>query len=310
MSKVPLSIAILGPGGVGGLVGAVMARAGSAVEILAGDDTARVIARSGIHVDSVRFGRFTMSAHAYSRMTRPVDVCLIAVKATQLEQAMDRVPPYVLGRGLLVPLLNGIDHVALLRERYPATSVVPATIRIESTRIRPGAIRQTSPFAAIAIADSREHHGRLEHMVAELKTAGFDAQLCADETAMLWNKLAFLVPLALLTTHARTTAGVIRTEYRPDMLAVIAEVAAVAEAEGAKIDESAVVALLDSVPETMESSMQRDEIVGGPLELEAIGGAVIRHGKSSRIPVPVTKRLVDEIRVRILSARRGLTGPH
>jgi 2-dehydropantoate 2-reductase len=36
--------------------------------------------------------------------------------------------PAALGDGLVVPFLNGIGHVALLRRRYPADQVVAATM--------------------------------------------------------------------------------------------------------------------------------------------------------------------------------------
>jgi len=48
----------------------------------------------------------------------------------------------------------------------------------------------------------------------------------------------------------------------------------------------------------MESSMQRDQAAGQPLELDAIGGAVLRHAAAAGVPVPVTARLVEELRER------------
>jgi 2-dehydropantoate 2-reductase len=115
---------------------------------------------------------------------------------------------------------------------------------------------------------------------------------------MLWDKLSFLAPLALLTTHERANAGAIRTHRREDTVAVISEVAAVAAAEGAAIDPEAVVRFLDSVPETMESSMQHDQAAGRQLELDSIGGAVIRRAARAGVDVPVTARLVEELRSR------------
>src|SRR5713226_1162346 len=112
---------------------------------------------------------------------------------------------------------------------------------------------------------------------------------------MLWGKFALLAPMALLTTHERANVGAIRTRRRKDAIAVIGEVADVAGAEGVDIDREAVLHLLDSVPESMESSMQRDEAAGRPLELDALGGALLRRAAKAGIKVPVTSRLVDEL---------------
>jgi 2-dehydropantoate 2-reductase len=68
--------------------------------------------------------------------------------------------------------------------------------------------------------------------------------------------------------------GVIHQEPRR---AVIAEVAAVARAEGAPADEHGVLQFFDRVPAGMHSSMQCDAAAGQPAELDVNGGAVLRR---------------------------------
>ncbi len=298
MAPEHLRVAVLGPGGVGGLVGALLARGGNSVLVLAGEKTARSIADHGLRVESRRFGDFSASVRTSTRLEEPVDACFITVKSTQLLDALERVPAGVLEPGLLIPFLNGIDHIELLRSIYPPSSVVAATIRVEAARVEPGLVRQMSPFASVEMAASAENRDRVDRVAIQLKAAGLDVRVRDDETSMLWDKLVMLAPLALLTTHERASAGVIRTRRREDTIAVIKEVAAVAQAEGATVDAEAVVRMLDSAPESMESSMQRDQAAGRPLELDAIGGAVVRHAAKRGVAVPVTTRLVEELQAR------------
>jgi 2-dehydropantoate 2-reductase len=298
MALLPISVAVLGPGGVGGLLAALLARAGDSVQVLAGEATVQAIARDGLRVESPRFGDFDVRVRAATRLSGAVDVCFVTVKATHLDDALDRVPAHVLGQGLVIPFLNGIDHVDLLRMVYPPASVVAATIRIETARIGPGVIRHASPFAAVEIAHVPANQARVELIADHLRAAGLDVRLRADELAMLWDKLALLEPLALLTTHEDANVGVIRTKRRDDAMALIAEVAAVARTDGVKLDWDAVMKMMDSVPPTMESSMQRDQAAGRPLELDALGGAVVRRAARAGVPVPVTIRLVEELRAR------------
>jgi 2-dehydropantoate 2-reductase len=131
-----------------------------------------------------------------------------------------------------------------------------------------------------------------------LRAAGLDVRVRDDELAMLWDKFALLAPLALLTTHERANVGAIRTRRRVDAIALIGEVATVAAADGVHVDPDAVLRLMDSVPESMESSMQRDQAAGRPLELDALGGALLRRASKAGISVPVTQRLVDELQTR------------
>jgi len=51
----------------------------------------------------------------------------------------------------------------------------------------------------------------------------------------------------------------------------------------------------------METSMQRDQAAGRPLEIDALGGALLRRGSSKGVATPVTRRLVDEIESRSAS---------
>jgi len=298
VTESPWSVAVVGPGGVGGLVGAVLTRAGHPVVYVARPDTAAALTAGGIEVTSARFGDFHVPAAAEPRLTAPVDVCVVAAKATALDAALDGVPAEVLGAGLVLPLLNGVDHMAALRERFPAARVLAGAIRVESTRVAPGRIVHTSPFCAVELAGDDTPGARLETLADQLRAAGIDATVGDSEAAVLWNKLAFLAPLALLTTAYGATAGEVREKYRGDLEAVAGEVLAVARAAGATADAGAVIGLFDKVPPATKSSMQRDVEAGRPAEVDAIGGAVLRAAAREGVDAPMTARLVEDLRAR------------
>lgn len=293
-----LRIAVLGPGGVGGLLAALLTRAGDDVVCLAGPATATALATHGLRVASGQFGTFAVPATTAERLEEPVDVCLVTVKATALDDALERLPADVLGEALIVPLLNGVEHVAALRATYPRAAVVAASIRVESARLGPGEIRHDSPFTAVELAAPAAVEAPVRRFAAHLEHAGVAVTVRPDEVGVLWDKLGFLGPLALLTTHAQAPAGVVRETRRAELTAVIAEVAAVARAEGAAGDREAALAFFDRVPAGMRSSMQRDAEAGRVLEIEAIGGAVLRAAQRHGIEVPVTARIVAELRAR------------
>jgi 2-dehydropantoate 2-reductase len=75
-------LAVLGPGGVGGLLGALLTRAGATVTCLAGHSTVAVLSRDGIRVESEHFGDFTVPVRAVEQLADPVDVVLVTVKTT------------------------------------------------------------------------------------------------------------------------------------------------------------------------------------------------------------------------------------
>jgi 2-dehydropantoate 2-reductase len=294
----PIRVAVLGPGGVGGLLAAVLARAGHEVVCLAGDSTAQVLRAKGIHLDSVRFGEFTERVEADTRLRAPVDLCFVCVKQTALEESLARLSPDALGEGLIVPMLNGVDHPALLREHYRPELVAPAMIRVESTRLEPGVIAHTSPFADIELASGTAPRARLERAAEVLRAAGFGAEVLDHEATVVWSKMAVLAPFALLTTRYLAPAGQIRKNHGDELLAAGAEVAAVARACGAEVEFETVQGLFRLAPDSMKSSMLRDAEAGRPLELDAIGGAVLRAAALHGVPVPVITLLVLEISAR------------
>jgi 2-dehydropantoate 2-reductase len=289
------NVAVLGPGGVGGLLAALLARTGATVTCLAGPSTVDVLNRDGIRVESALFGDFTAQVRAAERLAEPVDVVLVTVKATQLDEALDRLPADVVGSALVVPLLNGVEHVDLLRRRYPDATFVPATVRVESTRTAPGVIHHGSPFVTVELAEDDDTSAAVRRFAADLERAGVTVNVSDDAATVLWSKLTFLAALALLTTAAQETGGEVRERRRDDLFAVVGEIAAVAQAEGAKVQADDVVAFFDGIPAGMRSSMQRDAEAGNRLELDAIGGAVVRAAGRHGIAVPVTSRYVDEL---------------
>ncbi|WP_222721430.1 ketopantoate reductase family protein [Actinomadura sp. HBU206391] len=298
MLSTDAAIAVLGPGGVGGLLGGLLARGGRRVIFLARPDTAAALRRDGLTVRSRRYGDFTVPVDARTELDEPVEACLIAVKQTTLAAALGSLPPDVLGDGLVVPLLNGTEHMAALRERYPSPQVIAGTIRVESTRIAPGRIEHASPFAAIELGSRTTPRDRLDGLAERLRAAELDVTVSDDETAMLWNKLSFLATLALLTTHAGAAIGEVREGRREELLAVAREIAAVAGAAGGTLGAEDVVTTLDRVDAGMKSSMLRDAEAGRELELDAIGGAVLRAAEVHGLDVPVTAALVADLRDR------------
>jgi len=291
-------VAVVGPGGVGGLLGGVLARAGHPVVYVAKPDTAATLNAHGLRVRSAQFGEFHVPAQAVPRLTDPVDLCLVTVKATSLDDALAAVPAPAVGAGLVLPLLNGVEHLAVLRAHFPAEQVVAGAIRVESTRVGPGEIEHDSPFSWIEVASDTAPRERVEALAEELDRAGLEVTVRDDEAGLLWDKLALLAPLALLTTHADAPAGVVRETRRADLEAIVDEVAAVAGAAGARVDPGIVLAMFDAAPPGLKSSMQRDAEAHRPTELDAIGGAVLRGAHRYGIDAPVTTRLVDDLRTR------------
>jgi len=290
--------AILGVGGVGGLIGASLVRLGDSVTAVVKPQSLASYPEQ-LNLESP-FGNILVPV-ARSVEVPSVDVLWIAVKATQLQDSLAAVthPESV---GAIVPLLNGIDHLALLRKRYGAERVIAATIAVESERVAPGHIVHRSPFARLNVSSV----GRplLGSAIDHFQKMGFECCFIDDEPTLMWSKAVFLAPIALATTAFDQPVGGVMSN--PDSKAqwelCVREACDVATAEGAKVDANAVFAGMSKMPYGMRSSMQKDVDQGNPPELDAIAGPILRGGSRHGIEVRTTKALVDAVGARSVGA--------
>jgi len=288
--------AVLGAGGVGGLVGGALAKAGHPVTLLVRPGR-RDYYPEQLSVQSETLGTFDASVQVADPFEGEFDIVWITVKATALKAALRAVAPEKLGDGVVVPLLNGVDHVEQLRHRYGAERVLPGTIRVEAEQIGPGRVRHLSAFADVQVAPSSATRARAEALCEELRGAGLGCEVREDEVTMLWSKLCFLAPFALATTASGAPLGVVRSDpgWWTRLEGSVKEACAVGVAEGAKVAPEPILAAFEGVPDAFRSSMQKDVAAGRPPEVEAIAGPILRGGTQHGIDVSATRALVDRI---------------
>jgi 2-dehydropantoate 2-reductase len=299
-----MRVAVLGPGGVGGLLAGALHRAGTEVVVVAREETATAISARGLRVRSVTLGEIVAHPDAVERLDAPVDALIVATKAAGLQPALERIavePPLVL------PLLNGLDHLQALRERFAAGSVAAGSIRVEADRPEAGVIVHTSSFLLVQMASADPAlRGGMEQLAAALTEAGVKAQVLDSEAQVMWSKLVRLNALACTTSAYDKLLGEIRTTpaLRADLEGAIEEASAVGRAEGADVLAKAAIAELDRAHDTLGSSMQRDIAAGREPELDAIPGSVLRAAARHGLACPTIERLVG-----LIAVRAGVSSP-
>lgn len=280
-------IAIVGPGAVGGLLAALLHRSGEEVIAVARPATAERLARDGIAVRSDRFG--DVHAAVPTGTTVPAGArVILTVKAYGLSDVLPDLRAADPAETLA--LLNGTAHaptIAQLPGRTAAGSVTVEALRTD------GVIRHRGDFLIVTLPDDADLT-----LATALSDAGVTVRRGGTEAEVLWAKYRFLAASALLTSWARDAVGPAMTADLAVTDGVVAEIAALATADGVPTTPEHLAGILAKLPTTMRTSLQADLEAGRPSELEHLGGHLLTLGERHGVRVPTLTRVVEELRAR------------
>jgi len=283
-----VTVAVLGPGAVGGVLAVGLIRGGVRVVCIARPDTADLIASQGLSLKHGQ-GSETVLPDATSELLEPVDLLFVTVKAPALEDALKRVKAPA---ATVIPLLNGIEHMQTIRSRLVESVVIAGSVSlIEAYLERPGVIVQKTPAVVLTLA------GEAKGVTADLiNRSGAEVRLDGSEAEVLWAKLARQAPVAAATALTQRPIGELRgdPEWRRRLQEAVDESCAVAAREGVSLTPEAQWEIIDAMPPRLTSSTARDVAAGRPSELDAITGAAVRAGRRLGVPTPALERLLVE----------------
>jgi 2-dehydropantoate 2-reductase len=279
------TVGVLGPGAVGAALAVPLAEAGLDVVCIARPATAAAITSQGL---SLRHGSevTTVRPRAVEELNEPVELLLVTVKATGLDDALGRIKS---GAAVVLPLLNGLEHVETIRRCLDGRVLAGSIGKLEAYRDGPTEVVQTTAAPLITVFPE-------DAAVGLLRAAGLDVRAGASEPAVLWEKTVRLAPLAAATTITQLTLGELRSDdgWRSTLEAAVAEACEVAAADGVTLNEAAEWEILDTMPATVTTSTARDAAAGRPTELDAILGGVVRAARRLGVATPTLDRLLAE----------------
>jgi 2-dehydropantoate 2-reductase len=283
-----MHIAIVGAGGIGGYFGARWIQAGARVSFVARGAHGAEIGKHGLRVTSA-LGDATVRPHHVSADPAEIgaaDLVVFAVKLPDAQDAAARLKPLLRPGSVVLPLQNGVDVVDMLGREVGTSAVAVGVAQISARIASPGVVEHVGALARLRFGPLQPSQAEaMQALHALCQKAKVDADLLADPRRAVWEKFVFLVGLSSLTALTRQPVGVVREhpEMRRLLRQVMAEVAALARAEGMALDETFVDAQLaaaDKLPPHVKASMLGDLQAGKPLELPWLAGAVVRRSEA------------------------------
>jgi 2-dehydropantoate 2-reductase len=293
-----MRIAVYGAGGVGGYFGGRLAQAGVDVHLIARDAHLEALRTHGLRVRSVK-GDFTVRVPATDEPADigPCDYVLFCVKAFDTEPAATQLKPLLGDATAVVSLQNGVDNEEKLARAIGQAHVMGGAAFIFAGITEPGVIVHTGGPTSITFGElDGQVTERAQRLLDCCRQAGFGAELSEGIKTVLWAKLAFICAQAGMTAAVRLPIGEIRMVDAAWAAfgRLVAEVAAVAKADGTPLPSAAQQRALDlaqGVEPGSFSSLHGDLVAGRRMELEALHGFVARRAAEHGVAVPITEAI-------------------
>ena len=290
------TVAVLGPGAVGGALAVHLSLAGQRVVCVARRETAEPIIEHGLTLE-IGEQKATAWPEVVELLGDPVDLLLVAVKAPALDKALGRVSREAVADGVVVSLLNGLEHVGTIRARLDAKTAAGSVSRFQAYRDGPAHVVQLTETFVVTAASEDIGSEALSAALEPLTAAGVDVRIGSSERAVLWEKAARLGPLAAVTAASQKPVGELCTdpEWRATLAAAIEESCAVASADGVTISPDDQWVIVDAMPDDLTTSTARDIAAGTPSELDAIAGAIVRVARRHGLATPTLDSLLTQL---------------
>ncbi len=223
-------------------------------------------------------------------VTGPVDVLILAVKATQNDDAHGWLARLCDAHTVVAVLQNGVEQVEQVQPHCPSSAIVPASVWFAAETQPEGWVRLRGEPALILPS------GAAAETLAELlRGAGCQVDRDPDFTTVTWRKLVVNALAGLMVLSGRRSGMFRRDDIAELSRRYLAECLTVARAEGARLDDDVIdelVQLFRSAPEDMTTSMLSDRENQRRLEWDLRNGVIIRKARTHGLGTPIGDVLV------------------
>ena len=288
-----MRILVVGAGAIGGYFGGRMLQAGRDITFLVRPKRASELASAGLVIkspngDAALKNPPTVQADA---IKDKFDVVVLSCKAFDLDDAINSFAPAVGPNTSIIPMLNGMQHLKILDDRFGAERVLGGLCAIAVTLNEQREVVQLQPMQSLAFGERDGKMSDRVRAIAEAFSAVNGATASEHVIQDMWEKWVFLCSIAASTSLMRAPVGVIVSSPggRDFLLGIVDECAAVAKAAGHEPTAAAfrrTTTMLTAEGSPMTASMFRDIKVGANVEADHVVGDMIARAEAAKIPVP------------------------
>ncbi|MGH8415931.1 MAG: ketopantoate reductase family protein [Pseudomonas sp.] len=316
MSSSPSRICIAGAGAIGCTLAVRIGLTGRRVNVFARGQTLTALQSNGVQLRDLQgHHHVQVNASDSAEALGEQDIVFLCTKAPSLSGLLPNIAPLIGPNTVVVPVINGVpwwyfhgeggrfdgnrvetvDPDSRITDTLDLHKVIGCVVFITAQSSAPGVVKTHNPYRIIFGELDNRLTPRLESLRALIESAGIEAQGTDRIRDQLWTKI-----IANLTSNpvSVVTGATLEQIYGlPDMrelaLAMFNEAMQVAAAYDAKLSmEPTTFMRFGASMGPVRTSMLQDFDKGLPLELAAIGDAVVELAAKVNIPMPITNSVL------------------
>ena len=305
-----MRILVIGAGAVGGYFGGRLHEAGRDVSFLVHSTQAETLRTQGLRIVSP-FGDATIRPRLVlaHEISGPYDLILLCVKAYSLEAAMNDFARAVGASTMILPLLNGMRHIDLLANRFGNSNVIGGVCLIVAEMDKDNRILQLTKTQQLVYGERGGNtSARMETLNQTMQGAKFEAKISQNIEQEMWEKWVMLSSLGAATCLMRGNIGEIEavTGGAGVAMGILNECSAIAAACGHAPSDAFLTRaekIMTAPGSTLTSSMYRDLVKKGRVEVDQILGDLLSRGRKLGLVTPLVEAAY--VNLRIYQARLG-----
>lgn len=301
-------IAVVGAGAVGSFYGAMLARAGHKVTLVARPAHVQAIKRDGLKLDLATASATEMvhiDASTELASLQSADLVLFCVKSTDSASVALQIAPHLAPDAVIMSLQNGVENSALIAQQVPHP-VIPCVVYVATEIPAPGCVKHHGRgdlvVGTMQTSRLRDPQKTLQYIVELFGSAQVPVQISHNVMAELWSKL-------LINCAFNAISGLAQLPYeklaalesvRITQTALVKEVIAVALADGIHLSEPAALEAVAKIAVSMgsqKSSTAQDMARSKPSEIDHLNGFVVRRGQALGVATPVNQALFSLVKL-------------
>jgi 2-dehydropantoate 2-reductase len=299
-----MRILVVGAGAVGGYFGGRLHEAGRDVSFLVHSRQAEALRTHGLRILSP-FGDATIHpklvlAHDISGA---YDLILLCVKAYSLDAAMNDFAGAVGASTMILPLLNGMRHIDLLASRFGDGNVIGGVCLVVAEMDKDNRILQLTKTQQLVYGERGGNTSpRMETLNQTMQGSKFEAKISQNIEQEMWEKWVMLSSLGAATCLLRGNIGEIQaiTGGAGVSMGILDECSAIAAACGHAPSDAFLTRaekIMTAPGSTLTSSMYRDLMNKGRVEVDQILGDLLSRGRKLGLATPLVEAAYVNLRI-------------